>query len=229
MYNVQDWQHVFKLDPAKAISDEALEQICESGTDAIIVGGTDNVTMENVLDLMSRVRRYPLPCVLEISNVESVIPGFDRYLVPSVLNTAHSRFQTGQLQEALKAYGHMIQFSELSMEGYVILNPDSKVSQYTEANTELSHDDISAYAMMIEQLLHFPVMYIEYSGTFGDVEMLKSAKSQLQKTRLFYGGGIDDLQKAKTMLSVADTIVVGNIIYTDLKSALSTVKAKKEV
>lgn len=229
MYNVQDWQHVFKLDPAKVISDEALEQICESGTDAIIVGGTDNVTMENVLDLMSRVRRYPLPCVLEISNVESVIPGFDRYLVPSVLNTAHSKFQTGQLQEALKAFGHMIQFSELSMEGYVILNPDSKVAQYTEANTQLSSDDISAYAMMIEQLLNFPVMYIEYSGTFGDVEMLKSAKSQLQNTRLFYGGGIDDLQKAKTMLSVADTIVVGNIIYTDLKSALSTVKAKKEV
>lgn len=33
-----EWRHVFKLDPAKDISDEALEKICESGTDVILVG-----------------------------------------------------------------------------------------------------------------------------------------------------------------------------------------------
>lgn len=48
-----------------------------SDTDAIMIGGTDNVTEDNVIHLMSRVRRYPLPLVLEISNIESIIPGFD--------------------------------------------------------------------------------------------------------------------------------------------------------
>lgn len=34
----QSWRHAFKLDPAKEISDEALEQLAESGTDGIIIG-----------------------------------------------------------------------------------------------------------------------------------------------------------------------------------------------
>lgn len=46
-----------------------------SQTDAIMIGGTDDVTEDNVIHLMSRVRRYPLPLVLEISNIESVMPG----------------------------------------------------------------------------------------------------------------------------------------------------------
>ena len=66
VYDIKEWRHVFKLDPNKEISDEDLELICESGTDAIIIGGTDGVTLENVLDLMSRVRRFTVPCVLEI-------------------------------------------------------------------------------------------------------------------------------------------------------------------
>ena len=45
MYDVRQWRHVFKLDPKKKISDEELEHVCESGTDAIIVGGTDGVTL----------------------------------------------------------------------------------------------------------------------------------------------------------------------------------------
>ena len=68
---------MFKLDPAKMINDEDLDKICMSETDAIIIGGTDNVTEDNVIQLMSRVRRYPLPLVLEISNLESTMPGFD--------------------------------------------------------------------------------------------------------------------------------------------------------
>ena len=60
-----------------------LERICESGTDAIIIGGTDGVTLENILDLMARVRRYTVPCVLEISSIETVTPGFDLIFYPN--------------------------------------------------------------------------------------------------------------------------------------------------
>ena len=45
MYDFREWRHVFKLDPNKELSDERLEKICESGTDAIIVGGTDGITL----------------------------------------------------------------------------------------------------------------------------------------------------------------------------------------
>ena len=63
MYDIKAWQHVFKLDPAKEISDNDLDALCMSDTDAIMIGGTDNVTEDNVIHLMSRVRRYPLPLV----------------------------------------------------------------------------------------------------------------------------------------------------------------------
>lgn len=66
MYDVTEWKHVFKLDPNKEISDEQLEAICESGTDAILIGGSDNVTEDNVLQLMSKVRRFLVPCVANL-------------------------------------------------------------------------------------------------------------------------------------------------------------------
>ena len=69
MYDFREWKHVFKLDPNKEISDDALEKVCESGTDAIVIGGTDGVTLENVLQLMARIRRYSVPCVMEISSI----------------------------------------------------------------------------------------------------------------------------------------------------------------
>ena len=49
MYDITMWRHIFKLDPAKSISDDDLEALCMSNTDAIIIGGTDYVTEDNVI------------------------------------------------------------------------------------------------------------------------------------------------------------------------------------
>ncbi|MCE4957471.1 heptaprenylglyceryl phosphate synthase [Macrococcoides caseolyticum] len=226
MYEIQDWQHVFKLDPAKPINDIDLERLCESGTDAILIGGSDNVTMENVLDLMSRVRRYPVPCILEISNIESAMPGFDHYLIPAVLNSKDVQFHNGLLHQAIKTMGHMMDYDLFTLEGYIVLNNDSKVAQLTNSNTGLGLEDIKAYAEMVEHMYRLKAMYIEYSGTYGDIEMVKAARAKLENTRLIYGGGIDSLDKAREMFEVVDTIVVGNIIYTDINQALQTVKVR---
>lgn len=78
---------------------------------------------------MSRVRRYPLPLVLEISNLESVMPGFDFYFVPTVLNSNNVKYHNGMLLEALKEFGHVINFEEVVFEGYLVLNENSKVAQ----------------------------------------------------------------------------------------------------
>ncbi|PTH64936.1 heptaprenylglyceryl phosphate synthase [Staphylococcus arlettae] len=227
MYNIKEWQHIFKLDPAKDISDADLESICESNTDAIIIGGTDNVTEDNVIHLMSRVRRYPLPLVLEISNIESVMPGFDFYFVPTVLNSNDVTYHNGILHEALKTYGHMIDFNEMVFEGYVVLNSDSKVARKTQATTDLTIEDVEAYAQMINNMYKLPIMYLEYSGQYGDVEIVRSAAEMLTETQLFYGGGIVDLGTATEMATYADTIIVGDIIYQDIKKALKTVKIKE--
>ncbi|HCN61038.1 MULTISPECIES: heptaprenylglyceryl phosphate synthase [Mammaliicoccus] len=227
MYDIKLWKHVFKLDPAKSITDEDLMMVCESGTDAIIIGGTDNVTEDNVLNLMSRVRRYPLPCALEISNIESVVPGFDFYFVPSVLNSNKVDYHNGILQQAIKKYGYMMDFDEIFLEAYVVMNEDSKVAKLTDARTHLDIEDLISYARMVDKLYHMPIFYLEYSGKYGNVDEVKEVKEHLENAQLIYGGGINNKEKAKEMAEFADTIVVGNIIYKDLKKALQTVKVKQ--
>ena len=155
-----------------------------SQTDAIMIGGTDDVTEDNVIHLMSRVRRYPLPLVLEISNIESVMPGFDFYFVPTVLNSTDVAFHNGTLLEALKTYGHSIDFEEVIFEGYVVCNADSKVAKHTKANTDLTIEDLEAYAQMVNHMYRLPVMYIEYSGIYGDVSRFKLSQNIYHQTQL---------------------------------------------
>lgn len=227
MYDIRDWSHCFKLDPDKYISDEALEKICESGTDAIIVGGTDGITLEGVLDLMGRIRRYTVPCILEVSTIDSITPGFDLYFIPAVLNSGDTKWITGLHHEAVKEYGDIMDWEEILVQGYCILNSDCKAAKVTGAKTSLNLEDVRAYAMMAEKMFHLPIFYLEYSGAYGDPSIVEQVGNTLEQTVLFYGGGIENAAQAKEMAGHADVIVVGNVIYTDLEAALATVKAAK--
>ncbi|PAQ16722.1 geranylgeranylglyceryl/heptaprenylglyceryl phosphate synthase [Bacillaceae bacterium SAOS 7] len=227
MYDVREWRHVFKLDPNKEIDDETLERLCESGTDAILIGGSDGVTLENVLDLMARVRRYTVPCVLEVSTIESITPGFDLYFIPTVLNSQKAEWITGLHHEAIKEFGELMDWEEIYAEGYCIANPDCKAAALTEAKASLSKEDIVAYAMMAENMMRLPLFYLEYSGAYGDVETVKAVRETLNNTTFIYGGGIQTANQAKEMAQYADIVVIGNVIYEQLAEAIKTVTAVK--
>jgi geranylgeranylglyceryl phosphate synthase family protein len=220
-----NWRHAFKLDPDKELSDEALDRLCASGTDAIIVGGSSGVTFENTVDLLSRIRRYEVDCALEVSTLEGAVPGFDGYFVPLVLNTDRPEWIIGNQLEGLKEYGAFVPWDITAAQGYVILNPDATAAKLTGARTALDEADIAAHIRLADRLLRLPSVYIEYSGKFGDMAMLKEARRQRRDARLFYGGGIDGPDKAAQAADFADTIVVGNVVYADLEAALSTVQA----
>lgn len=227
--NIQNWRHAFKLDPNKDITDEQLEKVAESGTDALIVGGSDGVTLDNVLNLLVRIRRYSVPVALEISTVESVTPGFDFYFIPTVLNSTKTQWINGLHHEALREYGHMMNWDEVFTEGYCILNPDCKAAKLTGVSEIPDEEDVVAYARMAEHLFKLPVFYMEYSGTYGDRKIVRAASNVLNHTKLFYGGGIKNAEDAKAMAEIADTVIVGNVIYENFKAALSTVNAVKSV
>ncbi|WAA09197.1 heptaprenylglyceryl phosphate synthase [Fervidibacillus albus] len=229
MYDYREWKHIFKLDPNKELSEEKLEKICESGTDAIMVGGTDGITLDQVLHLMSRVRKYAVPCVLEISSFEAITPGFDLYFIPTVLNANEAKWILKEHHRAIKEYGHFIDWREVITEGYCILNPDSKVAQLTGANTDLDEEDVLAYALLAEKMFRLPVFYLEYSGTYGDPQFVKKVKGALENTVLFYGGGITTVEQAVEMKEAADVIIVGNSIYDHFEEALKTVQAVKSI
>jgi putative glycerol-1-phosphate prenyltransferase len=228
MYDIKEWKHIFKLDPNKEISDDDLEKICESGTDAVIIGGSDGITEDNVLQMLVRVRRYSVPCVLEVSTISSITPGYDYYFVPTVLNSQNRKWILDLQHEALIEFGDIMNWDEIITEGYCVLNANSKVAQLTNAKTNLNEEEVVAYARMADKLFHLPIFYLEYSGTYGDVDLVRKVQSVLENTRLFYGGGIESLEQAKEMATVANTVVIGNIVYENIKVALATVSAVKE-
>ena len=224
-----NWRHVFKLDPAKDISDKDLEAICESGTDAIIVGGTDDVTLDGVLDLLVRIRRFSVPVALEVSDVEALSPGYDYYFIPTVLNSTSTKWMKDLHHEAIKEYGDIMDWNEIVAEGYLILNPECKAAIATDAKTTADVEDVRAYARLAEKVFKLPIFYMEYSGTYGDASFVKAAKEVLENTKLYYGGGITTPEQAAEMAKFADTVVVGNVIYDNLKAALKTVEAVKSI
>jgi len=228
LIDYRSWRHTFKLDPDKEIDDAALEAVCESGTDAIIVGGTYGVTFDNTLNLMSRIRRYAVDAVLEISSLEAVVPGFDAYLIPLVLNAGDPEWMFTPHVSGLMEYGSCIRWEDIIAEGYLVANPDTGVARLTKARPIPDAACAKAYAQVAARLCRLPIVYLEYSGKYGDPEVVRACKSGAGEAQLFYGGGIRTPEQAAEMAAIADTVVVGNLVYEDLKAALATVKAVKK-
>ncbi|WP_342566536.1 heptaprenylglyceryl phosphate synthase [Paenibacillus sp. FSL R7-0345] len=225
---IQPWRHVFKLDPDRELGDRDLDVICRSGTDAILVGGSTGVTYENTAGLLSRLRRYELPCALEVSELEAAVPGFDLYMIPMVLNTPHTDWILGHHRRAIERFGSLIPWEMVLTEGYIVLNEDSSVARLTNADSSLSGRAAAAYAEIADKLMGLPVVYLEYSGTFGDMNVVREVRESVEHSQLFYGGGITGEAEAEQAAALCDTVVVGNIIYRDVQQALLTVQAVKK-
>lgn len=224
----KNWRHVVKLDPDKPADEYLIEQVIASDTDAVIVGGTQNITREKVLKLFKLLKPYPLPKVLEVSTIDAITFGFDGYLIPIVLNAGYPKWLIGAHKDAVKLIGELMDWQEVLPEGYIILNPDCAAAKLTKAMHPLNKEDVLAYARCGENLFSLPLIYIEYSGKFGNPELVSYIKNGLNNAKVFYGGGIDNAQKAEMMSNAADTIVVGNMVYTEsIKNLRDTVKAAK--
>jgi len=224
----EEWRHVFKLDPEREIDDSSLERICLSGTDAVMVGGSSGVTFENVVDLLARIRRFELPCALEVSDLEAAVPGFDLYLIPMVLNTERTEWLTGKQVEGLQAYGSYIPWESTAAEGYIILNAEAEVARLTGASCELDTAAVLAHVRLADRMMRLPIVYMEYSGRFGDMRLVSQASELLTQARLFYGGGIVDAMQAAEAAAAAHTVIVGNVVYDDIEAALTTVEAVRQ-
>ena len=225
--NLKDYQHIFKLDPAKEISDDELMQICESGTDAVIIGGSDDVTEDNVLNLMSRVRRYAVDCIQEPNDIEVATLGFDGYIFPYMIQSKEVQFHTGYLFEGIRSYGHMIDYSSIQWVPYIVTNDKAKVFHAAKCHTVVQDDDLLSYIDILDKVMKSPYIYIEHSGDLIDIERLKMIKEQVTHSHIIYGGGITNERIAKEVMQYVDTIIVGNGVYEDIKSALKTVKVIK--
>ncbi len=96
----------------------------------------------------------------------------------------------------------------------------------TGADCGITAEEVAAYASIADHFFKFPIVYIEYSGMYGNPEVVKRASEAIDHAVLYYGGGIDSAEKAAEMAKYADTIVVGNAVYDKgVKALLETVQA----
>ena len=210
----KDWVHVTKLDPDKQLKPGDIDAIAASGTDALMLSGTLNVTKENLAALQKQLKAYDLPLVMEPAGPEAVLlQGIDYVFVPSVLNSMDVQWIVGKHRLWVQQQSGKIPWEYLVPEAYIVLNPNSSVGKVTKAICDLKAEEVAAYAAVADHYFHFPIVYLEYSGTFCDPNVVKAASDALEHSILYYGGGINSAEKAAQMSKYADTIVVGNAVY----------------
>lgn len=211
MIDWRKWRHVTKLDPDKPITPKDVAAIVDSGTDAIMLSGTQNITRENVASLADVLKDYDIPKVLEPSNIDGLRDDMDFLFVPSVLNTDVAFWFMGA--HRIWVQNFRIDWEKVVPEAYIVLNPKSAVARVTKAKTDILPREAAAYAECADRFFHFPIVYVEYSGTYGDPAVVKAIRERLHSSILYYGGGINSRERALEMSRYANTIVVGNLVY----------------
>jgi len=211
------WDHIVKIDPDKTLADgETFEDVCATGTDALEIGGTTGMTEEKMARVVEATTAYDVPVYIEPSNVGSVVhrEGLDGYFVPIVFNAGDPFWVTGAHKEWARLDSE-IDWDRTFPEAYIVLNPDSSVADYTEADCDIDEAEVAAYAEVAERMFGQRIVYIEYSGTFGDPSIVQAAADAVDDALIFYGGGIGDYDTAREMGRHADTIVVGDLVHDE--------------
>ncbi|MEF8774197.1 MAG: heptaprenylglyceryl phosphate synthase, partial [Halobacteriales archaeon] len=144
-----DWDHVLKLDPDKdLVEGDTYEDVMATGTDAIEIGGTLDVTTEKMERVIDACRKYDVPLYQEPSDPTVVIDddALDGYLVPTVLNTTDPFFLVGAHKEWARIAE--VPWAKTTLEAYVVLNPEASVAQFAQADTDQRAEDVAAYAQV---------------------------------------------------------------------------------
>jgi len=226
-----DWDHVLKVDPDKPLPDGvSYADACQTGTDAIEIGGTRGVTEEKMARVIEACSRHNVPLFQEPSSHGAVVhrEQLDGYLVPTVLNTPDATWVTGAHKEWVRIDPE-IDWERTWTEAYIVLNPDSAVAEYTNAECDLRPDDVAAYATVAERLFGQGIIYVEYSGMLGERKLVAAAAEALDPAACFYGGGITGYEAAYDMRSVADTVVVGDLLHDEgVEAVRATVNGAKD-
>lgn len=228
---LDEWSHLLKVDPDKPLPDGVTyDDLGATGTDAIVVGGTTGVTREKMRRVLEACADLDVALCQEPSNPGAVVvdPMVDAYLIPVVLNAGDPFWVTGAHKDWL-AGGGSIDWDRTLTEAYIILNDDSSVATYTEADCQLSPEEVASYATVAERMLGQEIIYIEYSGRLGDPAVVSAAAEALVDATLFYGGGIRTYEDAKLMGAHADVIVVGDLLHDEgIDAVRETVRGARD-
>jgi phosphoglycerol geranylgeranyltransferase len=210
--------HMTLIDPAKQSYAKAAEiASCAErlGTDAIMVGGSTDVTQENLDDTVQAIKKVAkVPVIYFPSGAHAIARSADAIYFMSMLNSRNRRNIIGE-----QVMGAPI-IAKLGLEtismGYMIVEPGMKVGEVGEADLIKRDDAATAVAYgLAAQFLGMDIIYFEAgSGAPEPVttEMIASVKSRV-RIPVIIGGGIRTAEQASMVKKAgADIIVTGTIV-----------------
>jgi phosphoglycerol geranylgeranyltransferase len=189
--------HMTLIDPAKQHPDKAAKIAAAAeklGTDAIMIGGSTDVTQENLDATALAIKKaVKVPVIYFPSGAHAISPYTDAIYFMSMLNSRNIRMVIGEQVMGAPIVAK-IGVEPVSM-GYVIVEPGMKVGEVGEAELVKRNDPKKAGAPE-------PV----------PAEMVAAVKSKL-RIPVIVGGGIRSAEQAAILRKAgADVIVTGTLV-----------------
>ena len=210
--------HFTLIDPDKQEAPAAADiarKAAAAGTDAIMLGGSTDVTKENLDATVSAIKEVcDLPAIFFPSGANAISGKCDAIFFMSMVNSSDIGWIIGE-QVKGSLVTRELKLEPISM-GYIIVEPGMRVGEVGHARP-LRHNDIkgaASYALACEYL-GMSFVYLEAgSGAHMPVppEMIKAVKEVLS-VPLIVGGGIRTAEAAEAArLAGADAIVTGTFV-----------------
>ncbi|MDR0198125.1 MAG: geranylgeranylglyceryl/heptaprenylglyceryl phosphate synthase [Methanomassiliicoccaceae archaeon] len=227
--------HLTLLDPDKQTAEEAADIARRAevmGSDAIMIGGSTDVTQNNLDDTAMAIRKAcGLPTIYFPSGAHAISGNCDAIFFMSMVNSADTGWIIGE-QVKGSLITRELRLEPISM-GYIIVEPGMKVGEVGKARP-IERNDLRAamsYALACEYL-GMSFVYLE-AGSGADrpvpPEMIKAVKNILS-VPLIVGGGIRTPEAAEAArLAGADAVVTGTFVErcSDDSELKNVIKAAK--
>lgn len=211
--------HMTLLDPASSPGrqgEEIARVAAEKGTHAIMVGGSTDVSSENLDELVQHVKeRTHLPVIYFPSTAGAMSPHVDAIYFLSALNSRKPRYLIGEQAVGaplIKAIG-----MEAIPMGYLLVEPGMKVGAVSDADliarTKDGAERAAGYALAA-QYFGMKLIYLECGSGAPEpcpVDVVRAVREAID-VPLVVGGGIRSAAQARAILEAgADVLVTGTI------------------
>jgi phosphoglycerol geranylgeranyltransferase len=214
-------RHLTLLDPEKSgpeNTENVIDFVNRSGSDAIMVGGSTGTDSKSVDDLVIAIKRFTKkPVILFPSSPEAFTPRADAIFYLSLLNSTSLKYVMGyQVQSARLLKSTRMEVISVA---YLVFEPGMTVGKVGGAKL-IGRDDVSTaldYATTAE-LIGFHAIYLEAgSGAPRSIDpAVVKAVCKDMTIPVIVGGGIRDPVTARKMLdSGAAAVVTGTIAESD--------------
>lgn len=220
-------------DPEKPLEPSIVKRFEESGADALLVGGSLNITPQDIDEYIERLRAHSvkLPIILFPGGLNNLSSRADAILFMSLLNSLDTYWIIGaQLSAALLVKRMKL---EAIPTAYIIIGHGGAAGHVGRA-LPIPYENVyivASYAAAAE-LLGYRFIYLEAgSGAPRPVplEAVAYAKKATEEIVIIVGGGIRSPERANELLGAgADAIVIGTLAEENPSKALDVLDSVKK-